>query len=88
LGGGSCQAPRWRRSFSTSRGCTILTNVTVALGLMLTGGVKAQTLTTIYSFSAASGQNPDGYATNSDGVNPQAGLLSLLIIDSGPDSPQ
>jgi hypothetical protein len=55
---------------------------------MLTGGVKAQTLTTIYSFSAASGQNPDGYATNSDGVNPQAGLLSLLIIDSGPDSPQ
>jgi uncharacterized repeat protein (TIGR03803 family) len=59
----------------SARSFLFLVVKTVALGLMLTGGVNAQTLTTIYSFSAASVQNPGGYATNSDGANPQAGLL-------------
>jgi uncharacterized repeat protein (TIGR03803 family) len=42
-----------------------------ALGLMLAGRVTAQTFTTLYNFTALSGPA----STNSDGGNPQAGLI-------------
>jgi uncharacterized repeat protein (TIGR03803 family) len=44
----------------------------VALGLMLAGRVAAQTFTVLHSFAPASSSFP---GTNSDGVNPFAGLI-------------
>ena len=41
------------------------------LGLMQAGRATAQTFTTLYSFTAY----PSGYSTNSDGANPEAGLI-------------
>jgi uncharacterized repeat protein (TIGR03803 family) len=39
------------------------------LGLIMTGQVTAQTFTTLYSFTASNN------STNSDGANPEAGLI-------------
>src|SRR5467141_3795196 len=44
------------------------------LGLILSGGVAAQTFTTLYSFTATSGPYP---STNTDGDLPIAGLVVL-----------
>src|SRR6266446_10492681 len=44
------------------------------LGLILAGGVAAQTFTTLYSFTATSGPYP---STNTDGDLPIAGLVVL-----------
>ena len=44
----------------------------VALGLILAGGLAAQTFTTLHSFTATAGAYP---YTNSDGAFPTAGLI-------------
>jgi uncharacterized repeat protein (TIGR03803 family) len=50
----------------------VLSMVIAGLGLMLAGGLRAQTFTTLHSFTATSGSP---YYTNSDGANPRAALL-------------
>src|SRR5437667_143815 len=51
----------------------LLPALIAGIGLILTGRVRAQTLTTLYSFSARS--NGD-YGTNSDGAQPKGLVLS------------
>src|SRR5205814_109594 len=51
----------------------LLPALIAGLGLMLTGQVKAQTFTTLYSFTASSGCFP---CTNSDGANPKGLFVS------------
>src|SRR5216683_6558072 len=52
----------------------LLAALIAGLGLILAGRVTAQTFTTLYSFSAASG-GANGDPTNSNGILPLAGLI-------------
>ena len=60
--------------------------LTAALGSALPDPAKAQTLTTLYNFTAAQNSN-GGVYTNSDGASPQGGLVvsgnALYGVTSG-----
>jgi uncharacterized repeat protein (TIGR03803 family) len=53
----------------------VLPAMLISVNLMLASPVTAQSFTTLYNFPPANGQNAGGYPTNSEGANPQAGLI-------------
>jgi len=68
-------APIRRHETMKTKNLFLLPAVIAALNSLPAGRVAAQTFTTLYSFTALSRRDSDYYYYNSDGGDPQAGLI-------------